>query len=176
MAASYYSALIAAWQIGVLPSTVISGTPFSNSDTTNQKISKINSWLVTGPTRDISISITGQKLQSILAKIEAFAAGSDPTATPAELTAANNILAILGVLDGPQWSQHIDTLYTSIPEVYAFVINIGDVLVQNPNSGITQTYLNELEDAINGKPVTWWLANGYRGPITLADTIIAGLS
>jgi hypothetical protein len=172
---SYYAALSAAWVIGALPSGV-TGAALATGDTTAQKIAKVNLWHVAAPAQDISISGVRQKISGALTQLEGFATGSDPHATTAQLTAAHNLLAVLDLLAGPEYSPHIDTLYTSISDVSAFVLSVGNTLVANANSGITSTHMTELASAISGGYVSWWQANGYRGPITLTDAIIAGLS
>ena len=46
---AYYDALIAAWNGTTQPPTGVTGSPLLSTDTTAQKVNKVNRWVVTSP-------------------------------------------------------------------------------------------------------------------------------
>ena len=46
---AYYDALIAAWNSTTQPPSGVTGSPLLSSDTTQQKIDKVNQWIVAAP-------------------------------------------------------------------------------------------------------------------------------
>jgi hypothetical protein len=147
------------------------------SGDTASKLAQINAMTVDGPNVDVDIQqVAGYLLlQGIYPTLTAFAAGSpNSNAThDAALTAAKSLVAWVGLQNAPP-------VHMSQPAVLAAVTSLGNAVVAQEtavpgSTGFTQAILNGLL-ALGQTTQFWWLANGFNGPVTMSDAIIAGLS
>lgn len=150
---AYYDALIAAWNNATvsLPSGT-AGSLFFVTDTTVQKLAKLDAWTVTGnvPT---SFFVTGDQLANCINYTEFKA-----------LTAAqqSNLLAMCQIpgqlLGGSANATHL------VP---------GMILDYFSVAGATVAALTALA---KGTVQPWWQSAGYQSVLGLGDVVAAGLS
>jgi hypothetical protein len=139
-------------------------------------IAQINAMTVAGPNVDVAIpQVAGYLLlQGIYPTVVAFAAGS-PTNEPVHdgaLTALKTFVAWLSIPNAPP-------VHFSDPAVVAQVTAMAQAVAAqeaaSPGStGFTQAVYNGLL-ALGTTTLPWWQANGFSGPVTLADAHRSGL-
>jgi hypothetical protein len=148
-----YANLVTAWNGATQPPTGVTGAALTGGMTTAQKLAAVNAWTVVGavPT---SFFITGTQLLNCINWTE-FAA----------LTAQqqSNLLALCNN-PGPILSGSGNAAFIAAGMILAYFTN---------HSGPTVLALTALAQGI-AQP--WWQFAGYGGPMSLADTQLAGLS
>ena len=147
---AYYDAFIAAWNAGGIPVNN-AGTSIAVGMTTAQKLAALNGWVQTGTIPTV-FQITGSQIFACLDWTE-FVSLTVPQQT--QLLA---VCALPGSLTGGATS---------------FVGKMFVAFYAGKLAGPTITALTALAKAIS-QP--WYQANGYRGPFTLGDVAVAGVS
>lgn len=144
---------------------------------TADKVAQVNATMVAGPNIDVAIpQVAGYLLlQGIYPTVVAFAAGS-PNSDPVHdgaLTALKTFVAWLALPDAPP-------VHFSDPVVMAEVTAMAQAVAAqeaaSPGStGFTQPVYQGLL-ALGQTTLPWWQANGFDGPVTLADVANGGLT
>lgn len=153
---AYYDALIAAWNGATQPPTGITGAPLTGGMTTAQKIAAVNGWTITGVVPS-AISVTGSQLLNCINWNEFNALAAQQQSNL--LTLCANPGSLLG--------GSANTGLITAGMFLAYFTNHG---------GPTITALVALAQ---GSVQPWWQAatGGHlNGPVSLADTQVAGLS
>ena len=154
---AYYDSLIAAWNGVTQPPSGTTGSPLLPTDTTSQKLAKVNEWTVTGEIPD-TIYITGNEVLNCInyAEFEVLS-GIDQA----------NILNMLAV-QGPLLGGRANTA----------LILVGMLIDKFPAGGQTIQALTALEKSITE---SWCQTNNYpyldskTGNLSMADVTNAGL-
>ena len=153
---AYYDALIAAWNSTTQPPTGVTGTGLAPTDTTRQKITKINHWTVATPIKAL-LQPTQLYNVMVLSEFEALPAASQ--------TAIINLLSI-GQLDASPGT----TVRARFVEIF-------------PNTTQTFTNFSQLVAPFDNDKTDWCLFNGYPsygkagpGNLSFEDTQNAGLT
>ena len=138
--------------------------PTLNPGTTAQKLAQLNTMLIPGPPRDISIASLETFLiaHNILNPITAYATnGTNPNA----LIGCNYLIAMMAASN--------PIIHTSIPANFAAVQQLGAGLLADPATGVTNEMLAQLIGMIS-PPTPWWQVNGFTTGVTVTDLIAAG--
>ena len=148
--ASYYAALIAAWNSATQPPAGVTGTGLTAQMTTAQKLAAVNGWTITGviPT---STTVTGTQLLNCInyAEFKALTASEQINL----LTLVNNGGMLVG------------------GSANTALITDGMFLDYFSHSGSTISALTNLAQAI---ATPWWQANGYSSAFNANDLQLAG--
>jgi hypothetical protein len=155
---AHYDALIAAWNNPTQPPPGVTGSGLLPADTTDQKITKVNAWTVTGsvPT---TVHVTSDQLANCVNYPEFKA-----------LTAVqqSNLLGLFNIAPGQLLGGSANTSF----------LTVGMIIDYFPAGGATITSLTALS---KGLTQLWWQApvanngGGLTSPVSIDDTKAAGL-
>ncbi len=161
-----YSPLIAVWSSTTLPAGA-SGTALVVGDTPAQKLVKINTWTVPGPTQDVAApSVYGYlALVGKLASLQTYAASAPATASG---LAARQFFALLAI-------PSFQTFETSNPAVYSAVSAWLAAWAGDANTGITASDVSAIL-ALAATSSAWTASVGLPTPLNANDVAAAGLS
>jgi hypothetical protein len=133
--------------------------------TTSKKLAILNAMMVAGPAIDVDLSVVSNflsnnnKLQGVLAFVNNTPATPDANA----LLAANYLVALLAGSDGTMMPTG------SVPGLLAILSQIS----ADARTGITAGNVTAFNNICTSK-IPWWQANGFSGPVTVANLIAAG--
>ena len=147
---AYYDALIAAWNNPTQPPPGVTGPPLTAGMTTDEKITTVNKWTVTGPARQMLVQAT--------VLYNAMNINEYNSLPPANQTIINNILSMGEIDASPN---------TNVRQRFVQIF---------PNGTQTFASIATLAKTYDQPQVPWWSANGYPHPISGEDCVQAGLS
>jgi hypothetical protein len=158
---AYYDELKAAWNGTTQPPTGVTGQPLLSTDTTDQKLAKVNAWTVTGavPT---TVYLTSDQIANCIVYSEFKALQS---------AQESNVLNLLNIPTGAAGGLVGGTANTTL-------LAFGMILDLFPAGSGTRQNLNAL---VRGNTYTWCQDNSYpyfnatQGNLSRGDTDAAGL-
>lgn len=171
-----YAPLIAIWGMTALPPTVVCGRPFTAGMSAADKLNLLQMWGVQAGYRDVSAMWIINSLVSSGAYLTFLAFGEgQPTGDlthDTALAAAQQLLGLASGLVPPLIDMSNSTVYAQVQGLAAAIM--AQETAHPGTTGLTQAVCDRLF-ALAVTNVPWWRANGFLGPITLADVAAAGL-